>query len=133
MEIRKEEKLLTKKTVVVAKVSLRMVLAPLVPLLLIGCGSPTHPAASVAPAIAAKPDVIVTFDGERHTCVVALYSEAQGSFVPCTDIVPFIRDELRVASGSIYDTRTIAQVDAGEVARTTQSLKGAGYRFIGGH
>ena len=98
-----------------------------------GCGSPSNPPAAVSPAIAAKPDVIVTFDGERHTCVVALYSEAQGSIASCPDIVPFIRDELKVASGSIYDTRTVAQVDAGEVAKTTQSLKDAGYRFIGGH
>ncbi len=80
-----------------------------------------------------KPDVIVTFDGERHSCVVALLSEAQGSIIPCADIVPFIRDELKVASGSIYDTRTIAHVDAAEVAKTTQNLKDAGYRFIGGH
>jgi hypothetical protein len=117
--------------------AIHAVLASLVPLLLIGCGSPsgspTNPPASASPAIAAKPDVIVTFDGERHSCVVALYSESQGSIVPCTDIVPFIRDELKVASGSVYDTRTIAQVDAGEVAKTTQNLNDAGYRFIGGH
>jgi hypothetical protein len=107
-------------------------LASLVPLLLVACGSPANPPAP-APAIAAKPDVIVTFDGERHTCVVALLSEAQGSIIPCTDIVPFIRDELKVASGSIYDTRTIAHVDEAEVAKTTQNLKAAGYLFIGGH
>ncbi len=125
--------MLTRKTHVVARVSISTALASLVPLLLMGCGSPSNPPAAVSPAIAAKPDVIVTFDGERHTCVVALYSEAQGSIVSCPDIVPFIRDELKVASGSIYDTRTVAQVDAGEVAKTTQSLKDAGYRFIGGH
>ena len=113
--------------------AIHAVLASLMPLLLVACGSPTNPAASAPPAIAAKPDVIVTFDGERHSCVVALYSESQGSIVPCTDIVPFIRDELKVASGSVYDTRTIAEVDAGEVAKTTQNLKDAGYRFIGGH
>lgn len=103
------------------------------PLLLAGCGSSTNPSASVPPAIAAKPDVIVTFDGERHTCVVALFSEAQGSIIPCPDIVPFMRDELRLASGSVYDTRTIAPVEPAEVAKTTQNLKDAGYRFIGGH
>ena len=133
MEIRKEERLLTKKQVVAAKASFRAVLASFVPLLLTGCGSPVNPPASAPAAIAAKPDVIVTFDGERRTCVVALYSEAQGSMVPCTDIVPFIRDELKVVSGSIYDTRTVAPVDAAEVAKTTQTLKDAGYRFIGGH
>ena len=128
-----EETLLTRKTVVAAKVSFHAVLASLMPLLLVACGSPTNPPASAPPAIAAKPDVIVTFDGERHSCVVALLSEAQGSIIPCADIVPFIRDELKVASGSIYDTRTIAHVDAAEVAKTTQNLKDAGYRFIGGH
>ncbi|HEX3396716.1 MAG TPA: hypothetical protein VHS76_08435 [Steroidobacteraceae bacterium] len=101
--------------------------------LLVACGSAINAPASAPPAIAAKADLIVTFDGERHTCVVALNNEPQGSIVPCTDIVPFIRDELRLASGSIYDTRVIAQVDDGEVAKTTQNLKDAGYRFIGGH
>lgn len=103
------------------------------PLMLVGCGSSNNAPAPVSPAIAEKPDVIITFDGERHTCVVALYSEAQGSLVPCADIIPFIRDELRVASGSIYDTRTIAKVDEAEVAKTIQNLKDAGYQFIGGH
>jgi hypothetical protein len=81
----------------------------------------------------AHPAVIVTFDGERHMCVVALSSEAQGSIIPCADLVPFLRDELRVASGSIYDTRKIGQPDPAEVAKTTQSLNDAGYRFNGGH
>jgi hypothetical protein len=112
---------------------MRRVLAISVPLLLIGCGSSNNAPAPVSAAIAAKPDVIITFDGERHTCLVALADEALGSIVPCADIIPFMRDELRVKSGSIYDTRTIAKVDAAEVAKTTQNLKDAGYRFIGGH
>jgi hypothetical protein len=114
--------------------SMRRVLAISIPLLLlIGCGSSNNAPAPVSAAIAAKPDVIVTFDGERHTCLVALSGEAQGSFVPCADIIPFMRDELRLASGSIYDTRTIGKADETEVAKTTQNLKDAGYRFIGGH
>lgn len=104
-----------------------------VPLLLVGCGSSTNAPVPVPAAIAAKPDVIITFDGNRHTCLVALPSEALGSILPCADIIPFMRDELRVASGSIYDTRTIGKFDEAEAARTTQFLKNAGYRFIGGH
>jgi hypothetical protein len=103
------------------------------PVLLIGCGSPSNAPAPVAAAMAAKPDVIITFDGARHTCVVTLSNEAQGSIVPCPDVIPFMRDELRLVSGSIYDTRTIAKPDEAEVAKTTQNLKDAGYRFIGGH
>lgn len=103
------------------------------PLLLIGCGSSTNAPVPVSPAIAAKPDVIITFDGNRHTCLVALPSEAQGSILPCADVIAFMRDEFRLASGSIYDTRTIGKVDEAEVASTSQHLKEAGYRFIGGH
>jgi hypothetical protein len=112
-------------------IKLRAFIIVSAPLLLAGCGSSNNaPARAV---IATKPDVIVTFDGERRTCVVALPSEAQGSLIPCTDIVPFIRDELRLASGSIYDTRKIAPVDEGELGRTAQSLKAAGYRSVEGH
>jgi hypothetical protein len=103
------------------------------PLLLVGCGSSTNAPVPVPAAIAAKPDVIITFDANRHTCLVALANEALGSIVPCADVIPFMRDELRVASGSIYDTRTIGKFDQAEIASTTQHLNEAGYRFIGGH
>jgi hypothetical protein len=95
-----------------------------------GCGPSTTP--SVPPKIAARVDVIVTLDGGRHSCVVALYNEPQGSIVPCSDVVPFIKDELRVAGGAVYDVRTIPEVDKDEMARVVASLNGAGYRFIGG-
>jgi hypothetical protein len=97
---------------------------------LAGCGPTASP--SVPPKIAPRADVIVTLDGGRHTCVVALYNEPQGSMVPCSDVVPFIKDELRVASGAVYDVRTIPDVDKDELARVAASLDGAGYRFIGG-
>jgi hypothetical protein len=103
------------------------------PLLLIGCGSANNNAAPAPAPMTAKPAAIITFDGERHTCVVALSSEAQGNIIPCADVVPFLRDELRLPSGSIYDTRTIAKYDPAEMAKTTQNLNDAGYRFNGGH
>jgi hypothetical protein len=96
---------------------------------LAGCGQTASTPES--PPTAAKPDVIITVDGERHACVVALYSEPQGSTIPCADVVPFMRDELRLASGSTYDIRTIPKVDEAQVATVEASLKGAGYRFIG--
>jgi hypothetical protein len=112
---------------------MRLLLAISVPLLLIGCGSSTNAPAPAPAAMTANPAVVITFDGERHMCVVALSSEAQGSIIPCADVVPFVRDELKVASGSIYDTRMIGQFDTAEAAKTTQSLNDAGYRFNGGH
>ena len=100
----------------------------LTPLLLAGCGP------SSAPPIADKPDVIITVDGANHTCVAALYNEPQGSTVPCADLIPFIRDELRMASGSIYDIHALsAAADNAEITKVRSSLAEAGYRFIGGH
>lgn len=104
------------------------------PVLLAGCGSSTNaPAPESAPAIAAKPDVIITVDGVQHACVVALYSEPYGSTIPCTDVIPFLRDELKVPSGAVYDLRTTATVDPAEVLKVRANLTDAGYRFIGGH
>jgi hypothetical protein len=110
--------------------NLRAVLAstPIV-LWLAGCG-PSASAPDPAPPAAAKPDVIVTLDGEHHTCLVALSNEAQGSSVGCDDVVSFARDELRVPSGSIYDLRTLPPADQAEVAKVEASLKGAGYRPV---
>jgi hypothetical protein len=96
---------------------------------LAGCGPSANAPDSVPPPIAAKPDVLVTLDGERHTCIVALSSEAQGSAIACDDVVPFVRDELRVPSGSIYEIRIISKVEQAEVAKLQASLKGAGYNL----
>jgi hypothetical protein len=108
---------------------IRAVLMPsMVLVALAGCGPS---AKSPGPSMPSKSDVIVTLDGEHHTCVVALKSEPQGSTVSCAEVVPFVRDELRLASGSTYDIRTIAMVDDLERAKVESDLKGAGYRFIG--
>jgi hypothetical protein len=100
--------------------------------LLSGCGPSANTAVAVPPPIAARPDVIVTIDGKRHACVVALYSETQGSTISCEDVVPFVRDELRLASGSIYDIRANSDADGTVMAKVQTSLTNAGYRFIGG-
>jgi hypothetical protein len=96
---------------------------------LTGCGSSTNAPAPASPPSAAKADVVVTVDGARHACVVALRSEAQGSIISCDDVVPFVREELRLASGSICDIRTTPGADTAQVAKVEASLKGAGYRF----
>jgi len=103
-------------------------------MLLAACGQSekTPPPLPPAPPIAAKADVIVTLDAGGHDCKVALYSEAQGSTISCDDVVPFVRDELRVPSGAIYDIRQSPDGGAAEMAKVEASLKGAGYRFIGG-
>ena len=96
-------------------------------ILLTSCGqSARSPAPAAAPA-ASRADVTVTFDGKRRKCVVALSSEAQGSSIPCGDVVSFVREELRVPRGAIYDIRKIPDVDETEVAKVSADLNSAGY------
>ena len=104
-----------------------VLLSGLTSILLVGCGSSGTP-----PKIAERPDVIITLDGKRHTCVVALEKEPQGSTVPCKEAVSFVKDELRVPGGAIYDVHIVANVDNAEIASVRDALNGAGYRFIGG-
>jgi len=112
-----------------------LILIVMTPLLLAGCGSSTNApsAAATTPRIADKPDVIITVDGAHHNCVAALYNEAQGSTVPCADLIPFIRDELRIPSGSVFDIHSVPAGDNTEFTQVRTSLAAAGYRFIGGH
>jgi hypothetical protein len=106
--------------------------ASLVFVLLAGCGKSTNAPGSGSAPIAARPDVIVTLDGPHHTCAVALYNEEHGSTVSCDEVAVFMRDELKVPSGSIYEIRTIPDVDESDETKVETSLKGEGYRFIGG-
>jgi hypothetical protein len=110
-------------------ITLRSLLAShMVAVLLAGCGS----SANTDAKIAGRADVTITVDGEHHACVVALYKEAQGNSIPCAEVVSFLRDQLRLQGGSVYDVHIIPGIDAAETAGLGASLKGAGYRFIGG-
>jgi hypothetical protein len=99
-------------------------------LALAGCGKSTS--TSESPRIAARPDVTVKFDGKRRKCIVALSSEAQGSAISCDEVVPFVKDELRLAPGAIYDIGATSGGDDAEVAKVRANLDNSGYRFIGG-
>jgi hypothetical protein len=85
-----------------------------------------------APPISSRPDVIVTFDGGRHACVVARSNETEGHAMSCDAVLAFVRDDLKLQSGSVYDVRAIPDVDEAEMHRVAASLNRAGYRFIEG-
>ena len=105
-----------------------LLLSGLTSLLVAGCGA----SSGTPPKIAERPNVTITLDGNRHACVVALDKEPQGSTVPCKEAVSFVKDELRVQPGSIYDIHTVATVADTEIAGVRAALDDAGYRFIGG-
>ena len=101
-------------------------------MLLAGCGQSANTPVAVPQASSSPPSVTVTYDGKRRKCVVALPSEAQGNTISCGDVAQFVKDELRVPSGSLYDIRTIPDVDEAEIARVCAGLNSAGYRLMGG-
>lgn len=98
--------------------------------LVTACARPTGVPIPIVLPIASRPDVIITFDGERHACVGALIDETTGRATSCDGVLPFMRDALKLRSGSIYDIRTIPDVDEAQMHVVTASLKDAGYRFI---
>jgi hypothetical protein len=100
--------------------------------LLAGCGQSTNSPTSGSPAAAVKPDITVTVDAAHHACVVSKFSEPTGSTLGCADVVPFIRDELRVRDGSSYELRCLGSVDTAENNKVKAALDGAGFRYVGG-
>jgi type IV pilus biogenesis protein CpaD/CtpE len=105
-------------------------MAALVLALLAGCGRPSN-SPGTPPTAAAKPDIIVTVDVEHNACVVAKYGEPTGSTIGCAEVVPFVRDELRVQDGSSYELRG-PTADAPETNTVKAALDGAGFRYVGG-
>src|SRR5271156_4689792 len=89
-----------------------ILLSVFIPMLVAGCGA----SSGTPPKIAERPNVTITLDGNRHACVVALDKEPQGSTVPCKEAVSFVKDELRVQPGSVYDIHTVAIVGDSEIA-----------------
>lgn len=108
----------------------RLCMMTVVLALLAGCGRSSNPTSS-PPTAAAKPDIVVRVDGEHHACVVAKYGEPTGSTIGCADVVPFVRDELRVRDGSSFELRGPAAVDTVEANRVKAALDGAGFRCVG--
>lgn len=97
----------------------------------VGCGAPSNAPTSVSSQPGKKADVLVTLDGVHHLCVVALSHEEQGSSIACSDIISFLKDELRVPSGATYDIRATPEIGDAESASVRENLKIAGYRFVG--
>lgn len=94
-----------------------------------GCGGSAQAPAAASPPGPSRADVVISYDGKRHRCIVALRTEKQGSIVPCGEVAAFVRDELRLAKGSTYEIA--AGADEPELGGLGVGLDGAGYRLIG--
>lgn len=99
----------------------------LVGTLLAACGS-SHEAAAPGSPSKGRADVKVALEGAHHLCNIALATETQASSIACSDVVAFLRDELRLPSGAVYELRAEGKVDPAELATLSANLQNAGYR-----
>ena len=67
-------------------------------------------------------------DGTRHKCIVALAKEPQGNVISCDELVPFVKEELRLPSGAVYDLGSVPPVDESVMIKVRAGLNDAGYR-----
>jgi hypothetical protein len=99
--------------------------------MVVGCGAPGNAPTSALSQVGNKADVLLTLDGVHHLCVVALSQEEQGSSIGCSDIVSFLKDELRVPIGATIALRTTPETGKADSASVRETLENAGYRFVG--
>jgi hypothetical protein len=97
-------------------------LCVLVGTLLAACGSSNEASAP------SSPSVKVTLEGAHQLCHIALSTETQASSIACSDVVAFLRDELRLPSGAVYELGADSKVDPAELATVSANLQNAGYR-----
>lgn len=72
-------------------------------------------------------DVSIKVDGTRHKCIVALAKEPQGNVISCDELASFIKEELRLPSGSVYELGSVPPVDDSAMTKARASLNDAGY------
>src|SRR5262249_30213906 len=94
-------------------------------LLLLAAG--WSPPAAVAAAGSAKPHFIVTFNGPAHNCQVASNDGSVSPSMPCSKVLLYVVNDLKLPKGSYFDWRTITDVDEHEFADTLKGLKVAGF------
>jgi hypothetical protein len=95
------------------------------------CGASNNAPTSVLPQSANKADVLVTLDSVHHECMVTLSKEEHGNSIACGDIIPFLKDELRLPTGATFDVRTTQEVSKADSGNLRKSLSAAGYRSVG--
>jgi hypothetical protein len=74
-----------------------------------------------------KPAFILTFDGPAHACRVTLSDTSVTKAMPCSQVVLYLSNELKLPKGSSFDWRTITDVDEHEYTQTLKALTEAGY------
>jgi integrase-like protein len=97
---------------------------------IISCGQSRSEAPGRESSMTAE--VVVTFDGPRHSCTLSIFGDTGSHSMPCVDITTYLTKTLKLRSGSSFDYKTIPDVDVDEFERVISGLKAAGYQLAPG-
>ena len=78
-----------------------------------------------------KADVLITFNGPKNICEVALVG-ATPKPLPCTQVVSYLVNDLKLPKGALFDVKTIPDVNVSEYESVMAALKTAGYNLTPG-
>jgi hypothetical protein len=98
----------------------------------LGCARPTVAPTDSSPADGTVPDAVITINGERHVCIVAVKDRSPDHWMACDAVVAFLQDEIKLRAGAVYDIRTVPDVDEADIHRLSKGLKIAGYHYLQG-
>jgi hypothetical protein len=74
-----------------------------------------------------KAAFILIFDGPVHACQVTSSGTSVTKAMPCSQVLPYLINELRLPKGSYFDWWTITDVDEHEYTQTLKALAEGGY------
>jgi hypothetical protein len=77
-------------------------------------------------------DALVTFNGPKNTCEVALRGSVSAQAMPSGEVVPYLVDEVKLPKGALFDIVTIPNVNVAEYEQVMAALKAAGYKRVPG-
>jgi hypothetical protein len=119
------------RSVICALVNRTLFIAACLPLaFLTSCGR-SHPADP--PTVAAVPaEVVVTFDGARNACGLSRPGDANSKSMPCIEVTSYLVKTLKLPRGSLFDYKTIPDVNVAEFDLVMSELKAAGYKLTPG-
>ena len=80
----------------------------------------------------AKADFVVIFDGPAKTCAISGLADMAPHTMVCEKVAPYLVNTLKLPAGSLFDIKTIPDVNVSEHDQVMSALKAAGYKLAPG-
>ena len=131
MERGREASVPKTRSVICALVNRTLVIAACFPLsFLTSCGRSHSANPRVVAAVPAE--VVVTFDGPRNACGLSRPGDANSQSMPCIEVTSYLVNTLQLPRGSLFDYKTIPDVNVAQFEQVMSELKAGGYQLTPG-